>query len=203
MKLVQLERELEKLEGFIDPTVSLEQYYTPPSVAARLLFHASMRGDIEGKRVCDLGCGTGILSCGAALLGARDIVGIDIDARSIEIAHKNAARIGRAITFLVRDISSESTFTGFSFDTVVMNPPFGAQRRHADRPFIDRALEIGTVLYGVFNAGSLSFIKTYTERRATIEEVVHATFPMKRTFEFHRRKQQDIAVEIICLRRRA
>jgi len=201
MKLVQLERELEKLEGFGDPTATLEQYQTPSTVAARLLFHASMRGDITGKRVCDLGCGTGILSCGAILLGAVAVLGVDVDPLPIEIARRNAARIGRTIDFLVTNISSDQAFEGYTCDTVVMNPPFGAQQRHADRPFIDRALKIGSVIYGVFNAGSRSFIEPYTERRATVEEVVHATFPIKRTFAFHRRETQEIDIEIIRLKR--
>ena len=50
-----------------------------------------------------------------------------------------------------------------TFDTVVMNPPFGAQKKHADRPFIDLALVLAPVTYGIFNAGSAPFVRTYTE----------------------------------------
>ena len=59
-------------------------------------------------------------------------------------------------------------FPGFSepCDTVVMNPPFGAQKAHADRPFIDLALSIAPVAYSIFNAGSAQFIETYTAERA-------------------------------------
>ncbi len=62
-----------------------------------------------------------------------------------------------------------------------MNPPFGAQKAHADRPFIDRALELAGEVYGIFNEGSTPFVAAYTEGRATIEEVIRCAFPMKRT----------------------
>lgn len=45
-----------------------------------------------GERVYDLGCGSGILSIIAALLGAKEVVGIDIDPNAADIAKKNAAR---------------------------------------------------------------------------------------------------------------
>ena len=59
MKLKNLEMMLQRLAGFSRPQAALEQYQTPAPLAARLLYHALMKGDIEGKRVCDLGCGTG------------------------------------------------------------------------------------------------------------------------------------------------
>ena len=43
-------------------------------------------------RVLDLGCGSGILSIGAVLLGAQSAFGVDIDENSIRIARENAAQ---------------------------------------------------------------------------------------------------------------
>lgn len=83
MKLKQLEMALQRLSGFSRPNAALEQYQTPAPLAARLLYHALMKGDIEGKHVVDLGCGTGILAIGAALLGAETVTGFDIDERGL------------------------------------------------------------------------------------------------------------------------
>ena len=44
----------------------------------------------DGDRILDLGCGSGILSIGALLLGAKSAVAVDIDSRSVEIAKENA-----------------------------------------------------------------------------------------------------------------
>ncbi len=202
MNLRQLEMRLERLEGFERPTARLEQYQTPAPVAARLLHHAAMQGAIEGRRVCDLGCGTGILACGAALLGASTVTGLDIDPAAIEVARRNAGMLGASVEFLAADVRSPDVdWAGLACDTVVMNPPFGAQKAHADRPFIDRALELAGVVYGIFNEGSTPFVASYTEGRATIEEVIRCAFPMRRTFAHHRKERVDITVEVIRLRR--
>jgi putative methylase len=82
-----------------------------------------------------------------------------------------------------------------------MNPPFGAQKRHADRPFIDTALLVAPVVYGIFNAGSRDFISSYLQGRAEIVEVVGGTLSMKRSFSFHTRDLRDTPVEIVVLTR--
>ena len=201
MNLRQLEMRLERLQGFERPTARLEQYQTPAPVAARLLHHAAMQGAIGGRRVCDL-VRTGILACGAALLDASNVTGVDIDPAAIEIARQNAEMLGVTVDFIVADIRSPDVdWAGLVCDTVVMNPPFGAQKAHADRPFIDRALELGNVVYGIFNEGSSSFVAAYTEDRAVIEEIVRCAFPMRRTFAHHRKERVDITVEVIRLKR--
>ena len=48
----------------------------------------------ENDRVLDLGCGSGILSIGAMLLGAKECTAIDIDANSVKIAAENAQKNG-------------------------------------------------------------------------------------------------------------
>lgn len=201
MKLKNLEMALEKLDPFEHPRADLEQYQTPAPVAARLLFHALMQGDIEGRSILDLGCGTGVLACGAALLGAARVIGLDIDAAAIHVAEANAGRCDVTATFITGDVSDLTLPLDQTFDTVIMNPPFGAQQKYADRPFIDRALLAGKVVYGIFNQGSLQFISSYIEGRGTIESVVAATFPIKKTFAFHKERIREIPVEIVLLRR--
>ena len=51
---------------------------TPLGLAARMLFDAYMKGDMEGMKIFDLGCGTGMLSLGSALLGG-DVTGSDTE----------------------------------------------------------------------------------------------------------------------------
>lgn len=49
---------------------------------------------LSGKRVLDLGCGSGILGIGAAVLGCESVVGCDIDPKSPDVAQSNAALNG-------------------------------------------------------------------------------------------------------------
>jgi putative methylase len=202
MKLKHLEMTLQRLAGFSRPQAALEQYQTPAPLAARLLYHALMKGDIEGKRVCDLGCGTGVLAIGAALLGAESVTGVDIDEKALAVARENAALLKTDGTFLAADVREDGCRERIgACDTVIMNPPFGAQKAHADRPFIDCALGVAGVTYSIFNAGSVPFVETYTARRAEITERIGGAFPIRRTFAFHTKDIQEIEVEIIRLKR--
>jgi putative methylase len=202
MRLNELERLLENVKGFTSPSSHLEQYQTPASLAARLLYHASTRGDIQGKQVCDLGCGTGILAIGASLLGAASVTGVEVDLRALTLARMNAEHFNTSITFLSGDISDTGLLDRIgACDTVVMNPPFGAQKAHADRPFIDAGLLLAPVIYGIFNAGSRHFLERYIEGRGVIEEVIGGLLTVRRTFAFHRKDVREIPVEIMVIRR--
>ncbi len=198
MKLRQLEIRLQKIQGFASPSPALEQYMTPAPLAARLLFHAAMNGDIADCQVCDLGCGTGMLSVGAALLGA-EVTAVDCDPAALSAAQQNAETFGVDITFCERFIDG----SGFeqTFDTVLMNPPFGAQKEHADRPFIDESLRIAPVCYGIFNAGTVPFLTAYLRGRADICEKIAGKLEIPRQFSFHTKDSLEIPVEIVRYRR--
>jgi putative methylase len=203
MKQRTLEIALEGLEGFARPDPRIEQYVTPAPLAARLLHHAHLLGDIGGRAVCDLGCGTGVLACGAILLGAGRVTGVELDPDAIAAARRNAARLGAEISFVEGDVRDRAFIGSLgSFDTVVMNPPFGAQDPHADRPFVDAALALAPVVYGIFNAGSLPFLEAYTAGRAELGFAMAGALPLKRTLPFHRRDVVEIEVEVVQMRRR-
>ena len=203
MKLKQLEMTLQKAKGYEKPRPSLEQYMTPAPLAARMLYHALMKGDIEGKRVCDLGSGTGVLAIGAALLGGESVIGVEKDPNAVAVAQENAVLLGVDVEFITADIQDKTLpeKTG-TCDTVVMNPPFGAQKNHADRPFVDFALTAAPVVYSIFNAGSTPFIKAFIHKRAKVAEQVGSAFAIKRTFAFHTRDVLEFEVEILRLVRK-
>ena len=46
----------------------------------------------SGDRVLDLGCGSGVLSIGAMLLGASEVTAVDIEQNAVETAIENAAK---------------------------------------------------------------------------------------------------------------
>lgn len=106
-------------------------------------------GDIEGKSVCDLGCGCGMLTIGCALMDASYVLGIDIDDDAIETAAQNTdefdmqdrvdlvrADVGVPVTPLFARLAKR-------FDTVVLNPPFGTKNNKGiDMLFLQRALEL-------------------------------------------------------------
>ena len=68
---------------------------------------------LEGKRVLDCGCGTGILGICALKLGADSVVGYDIDEWSADNTRHNAVinRVDDRLTVLCGDASVLSNFT--------------------------------------------------------------------------------------------
>lgn len=192
MKKKQLEILLERLEGFPSPSPKMEQYATPAPVAADMLYLAYLHGDLGAGVVCDLGCGTGMLAVGAALLGAR-VLGVDIDMQALKVARTNAARMGVDVDFFCSDVSSIALK---GVDTVIMNPPFGAQKASAgDRAFLKKATKMASSVYSLHNRGSEGFIRRFVEP-CTVEEIYRISFPMKRCFEFHCQDVKTIEVEL-------
>ena len=190
MKRKQLEMMLERLEGFSRPSFQKEQYATPASVAAEMLFLAGLRGDLG--TVCDLGTGTGVLAIGAALMGAR-AVGVEIDGEALAVAGRNAKKLGADVDYIRADVSFVQLK---GIDTVIMNPPFGAQKASAgDRAFLGKALKIAKTVYSLHNRGSEDFIRSFV-RPASVQEIYRIPFPLKRCFEFHSQKVKIIEVEL-------
>jgi putative methylase len=139
IRKLDLERFLSQVKAHPNPNVNLEQYTSSASIAANMLYLAAyVNDDLVGKNVLDLGCGSGRLGLGAAFLGAKTVVGIDLDALAVKTARENACDLTLAANteWIVGDIN---TVCG-SFDTVLQNPPFGVQTRFADRPFLIKAL---------------------------------------------------------------
>jgi putative methylase len=199
MKRAELVRSLAGLSPFGSPDPSLEQVPTSPEVAAELLEAALAREDIVDRSALDLGCGTGTLAIGAALLGARRVVGVDIDPGAVAVARRNAEAAGVEVQF---DIGEAGSATG-KVDTVLMNPPFGAQRRHADRPFWDKALELAT--RGIY-AFALADSRNFIEARALAAGVsIDLTRPvhwdLRRSFPHHKRAKVELPVDLWVLRR--
>ncbi len=201
MRLRQLEIALQGLDGFPAPRPALEQYTTPAPLAARLLFFAAGHGEIEGRTVLDLGSGTGVLACGAALLDAASVTGVEADAGAIAVAEANADRLGVDVEWVEGDVGNlPEPVRGRVYDTVVMNPPFGAQVRHADRPFVDAALAHGRTVYSLFNTGTLPFLEGYIADRGEILERVSARLSLPRSMAHHRKETVEIPVECVRIR---
>ena len=104
---------LENVPQHPNPKVGLEQYSTPATIAADLVWNAYGLGDIRDMNVLDLGCGTGIFAIASSLMGARSSLGVDIDDESIALAKITQNSISKQddidinnTNFIVGDINS-------------------------------------------------------------------------------------------------
>ena len=77
------------------------------------------RGALDGARVLDVGSGSGILSIGAARLGAASVLAVDVDPIAVEASAANARRNRLARRIRVREGSAPSGEG--PFDVVLAN----------------------------------------------------------------------------------
>ena len=196
MKKRDLEIRLQSVRNFEDPDASLEQYMTPATMAADILFGAYRAGDIEGLKVVDLGCGTGMFSIGAWMLGAGMVRGFDISESALRVAVSNARELGADVDFILSDVSSINE----GADTVFMNPPFGCQNRNADRPFLRKALEMSECVYSIHMANTLDFLMGYTEEKGRrISSYKIYKYDIPHTFSFHTKTKQTVEIAAVLI----
>ncbi len=188
MKQVSLEIELSRLMPTKQKRAELEQYQTPPHIAAKILYRALSDDCIEGKVVADFGCGNGIFAIGASLLGAEKVYAIDSDPDALEIARQNVLNTSSTIELIQDDVSEFGTLV----DTVVMNPPFGSQKRNADIPFIEKALKYSKDFYILLNYKAGDFLERIIEGKGEISWAENVEFPLAHSFDFHRKEMKMI-----------
>jgi putative methylase len=196
MKQRQLEILLQQVPKPVKPNPSLEQYITPAPIAADIIFTAYHWGDIDQKTVVDLGCGTGIFAVGAARMNAKKIYGYDLDRKLIQAAKDYAKTTNLPIIFQTKDITAVDT----PCDTILMNPPFGAQKanQNADRKFIEKAFELSSVIYSLHLKKTTPFLeKMVSALNGEITYKKDYVFPIKWTFEFHNKEVVTFDVTLL------
>lgn len=218
VRKLDLELAIAEILPHPSPKVYLEQYTISPEVAAEILYMATyVYKDIIDKTVIDLGCGTGRLAIAAAMLGAKEVVGVDIDKTAIKQAVKNAEESGvkTRVDWVIADISAARG----NFDTVLQNPPFGVQKRGADRKFLVKALQIGKCVYSLhkgvrpvgrqnnkstlLSAGPSSFLKKFIENNGgEIKAMYTLTMSIPHIFAFHQKRRHQFPVNLYLIERK-
>jgi len=223
VRKLDLEIALAKIDPHPYPKAHLEQYTITPEVAAEILYIAAYtNNDVTDKTILDLGCGTGRLAIGGVLLGAKEVVGIDIDKSAVRAAHRCAERLGakEKTNWVVADIAA---LRG-TFDTVLQNPPFGVQKRKADRRFLEKALEVGKHIYSLHksnrkklesatNSGkrkshlasatrSPFLEKVIAEHGGKVTAVYRMLMMIPRIFEFHTKQKHKFFVDLYIIETR-
>ena len=190
-----LEIALQAIAPHPNPKVHLEQYTTPADIAADILFSACYTyEDIRGKSVLDLGTGTGRLAIGAAILGAEQVVGIDVDAATVQSALSDSKRMQLKVDWVVGDIESVQD----PFDTVIMNPPFGTKREHADIRFLRVALKVGKVIYSIHKSTTHSFISRWLKDAGAESEILMTTkMLIPHQYNFHHKRRHVVVVDVL------
>ncbi|ALC45165.1 CG9666 [Drosophila busckii] len=201
LKLKKLEEYLQCVDGFEKPKILLEQYPTPPHIAACVTHHIqSQHDDIEGRLVADLGCGCGMLSIGSTLLGAQLTVGFELDEAAADIFRGNVVEMELPNVDCVRADVLQLVGSKWdnAFDTVVMNPPFGTKRNAGmDMRFLEVATHLATgAVYSLHKTSTRSYIeKKSKEWGAQSSVVAELRYNIEASYKFHKQQSKDIEVD--------
>ena len=190
-----LARQLSELSTLQNPNIKLEQYQTDSQTAAKVLWSAFLLGDIKGKIVADLGCGTGIFGIGSLLLGAKKAYFVESDPSALEQTKENLKKVNltKKATLGNQDITSfENTV-----DTVIQNPPFGTKKEHADKLFLIQAFTHANIVYSMHKTTTKVFIEAIAkDYKMNITHEWKMEFPIKSTFKFHKKRIERIDVSV-------
>jgi putative methylase len=190
---------LSKLKQFSNPKPELEQYSTDSETAAEILWNACMLGDIAGKTIADLGAGTGILGIGCIALNAKKVYFVEIDDDAAAVLKINIEGWKNCAI-----IQSDAAEFDRQVDTIVMNPPFGVQKRKADKVFVETAFKAAKAVYYIGKIESKGFIEAMCrENKKIITHFFEFILPLKKTMKHHTKDSKKIKIgcwRIVSLR---
>mmetsp|Transcript_26398 Transcript_26398/g.39015 ORF Transcript_26398/g.39015 Transcript_26398/m.39015 type:complete len:278 (-) Transcript_26398:67-900(-) len=109
MKQKHIESHLSSItREFTNPKIRLEQYPTSVELTASIVSFARDDGDLgPGRTALDLGCGTGMLSFGCALVECDAVLGVDCDPDALSIAQNNAEELEIDVDFVIGKVNDQ------------------------------------------------------------------------------------------------
>ena len=141
------------------------RFRADPAGAHKTGFFADQRDNRDwlsrrcaGKRVLDLCCNTGGFGVYAAVRGAGEVVGIDIDEDVLAIARGNAKLNGAQVKFVQADIFPwlrDAGNRGDLFDVVILDPAKMTRDREQVIPALKKYLDMNKLALGVVKPGGL------------------------------------------------
>lgn len=155
-----------------EPAVITEygvRFRADPAGAHKTGFFADQRENREwlshqcaGKRVLDLCCNTGGFGVYAAVRGATEVVGIDIDPAVLDIAGGNARLNGLSKDAMPRFVQADifpwlrdAQANGERFDVVILDPAKMTRDREQVIPALKKYLDMNKAALGVVKPGGL------------------------------------------------
>ena len=172
LKVKQLAIALSKLPVHPQNSAFLEQYQTEGNIAAKWLHLIQGLDGLSGKSVLDLGAGNGILGHGAQLLGAK-VIFVEMDKEAASLCE----RLGETICGDVTKVKLPNV------DIVIMNPPWGVQRKGADRAFLEAAKASGKIVHFMHSS--------HAQHLKSFQSVMKGTFRLPGKYTHHTSQTSD------------
>ena len=166
------------MEVIIQPKMS---FGTGHHSTTQLMIESLLDGAVEGKRVLDMGSGTGVLAIVAAKLGAESVLAVEIDDMAEESVRENIELNG--VTEKVESVCGDAkAIEGRKFDIVLAN--INRNILLADMEAYDKTLNVGGKL--VMSGFLAEDVEILTEKASSLgyELVNHRTNDVWQALEF-------------------
>ncbi|NZA24856.1 class I SAM-dependent rRNA methyltransferase [Luteimonas sp. SJ-92] len=154
--------------GTVEPAVIAEhgvRFRADPAGAHKTGFFADQRdnrhwfaGQVAGRRVLDLCCNTGGFGIYAAVHGASEVTGVDIDQDVLDIARGNAKLNDVRPRWVQADVFPwlrDAAASGERYDAVVLDPAKMTRDRDQVIPALKKYLDMNKLALGVVAPGGL------------------------------------------------
>ncbi len=196
---IEITNFVKKINTFVNPKISLEQYSLPNDLIAFILILT--QNDLYRRNIVDFGCGTGRFSLPIAKFFANRVLGVDSDPHVIDQLQISIKLLKTRIDILNSFIEFLEPYNWSSiFQTTIMNPPFGTQRRGIDQVFLRKALKFSEVVLSMHKANAESrrvWKRIARLHSKKIEILATVEFSLDKTFFFHRSEKHDVKIDII------
>lgn len=206
MKKKEIEIILSNLKSIENPKVELEQYETPSELVSEIINEVNLLNLIEGRKVLEIACGTAKFSIAASFFNPEFVAAFDIDKDVIKIAKENYNKLLEKhqlskIYFFIGDIRNIKFKT--TFDLCLMNPPFGIQGKIKDIEFLEFAFKYSNFVVSINpNGKNIEFFKNFSKNfNFRIIKIKKTLFPIRKIFEFHKKKKKNVEVLILFFER--
>tara|TARA_Y100001970_G_scaffold292678_1_gene435149 strand:+ start:81500 stop:82093 length:594 start_codon:yes stop_codon:yes gene_type:complete len=171
-------------------SVELEQYSTSGDIAAILTMEMLARGDLnQDSVVVDLGSGNGILGISTALMGASQVVLVEIDQSACAIAFEaiKKTKVGDIVEVMCCSVDESLDLVGV--DLVISNPPWGFQTPKADRPFLEAIIRSEATSYLIHSAEATHIEPMFRNLSWGVERWWEADFSLPSRYPHHSKRQ--------------
>lgn len=213
LKKSELINIIQSLPTFESPKIQYEQYITDAIATCDFLYHIAFeQHDLINEFIVDLGCGTGNLSIGSALIGAKKVLGVDIDKDALAIYQSNvqSLELTDKIECIQREIGKDDITTEVLKKKAelqdpnlrvitISNPPFGVHNKGIDLLFLKQALKFSDVIYSIHLANDQSrqyLTKQLEKLGAKITARATLYLILKGTYKFHKQNQKKIQTDV-------
>lgn len=164
-KKEELRKILNDLKILKKQSLELEQHQTNYKIASDALDIINDDINLKGKKVADLGCGSGVFGIGCLMLGADKVFFVDVDNEALSIAMENKNIVEKKLNkklnavFLNQEIKDFKT----KVDVIVQNPPLLSEKSHLDKLFLLRAMELSNRIYSFHKIESSDFVTSFSK----------------------------------------